>query len=54
VIAFPKTQSGGCLMTQAPSAASEEQLNEIHIVTKPANPGRKENAKEDQIASAVQ
>jgi aspartyl-tRNA synthetase len=31
VIAFPKTQSGGCLMTGAPSAASPEQLQELHI-----------------------
>ncbi|HIN64442.1 MAG TPA: aspartate--tRNA ligase, partial [Candidatus Obscuribacterales bacterium] len=51
VIAFPKTQSGACLMTQAPSAASDEQLKEIHIVT---NPPQKEPAKEGQVASAVQ
>ena len=51
VIAFPKTQSGGCLMTQAPSAASDEQLKEIHIAT---NPPKKESAKEDPVASAVQ
>lgn len=31
VIAFPKTQSGACLMTQAPSAAPEEQLKELGI-----------------------
>lgn len=31
VIAFPKTQSGTCLMTTAPSAASEEQLAELQI-----------------------
>ncbi len=31
VIAFPKTQSGSCLMTGAPSAASDEQLKEVHI-----------------------
>jgi aspartyl-tRNA synthetase len=34
VIAFPKTQSGGCLMTAAPSAASDEQLAELHIVNR--------------------
>ena len=31
VIAFPKTQSGTCLMTAAPSAASPEQLKELSI-----------------------
>lgn len=31
VIAFPKTQSGGCLMTAAPSVASDEQLQELHV-----------------------
>lgn len=31
VIAFPKTQSGTCLMTAAPSEASAEQLKELHI-----------------------
>ena len=31
VIAFPKTQSGTCLMTDAPSAAPEEQLKELYI-----------------------
>ena len=31
VIAFPKTQSGACLMTSAPSAASDDQLGELHI-----------------------
>ena len=31
VIAFPKTQSASCLMTNAPGAASFEQLNELHL-----------------------
>lgn len=31
VIAFPKTQSGTCLMTQAPSTAPSEQLDELGI-----------------------
>lgn len=31
VIAFPKTQSASCLMTQAPSAVSQDQLKELHI-----------------------
>lgn len=34
VIAFPKTQSGGCLMTGAPSAAADEQLAELGITYK--------------------
>lgn len=36
VIAFPKTQSGGCLMTSAPSAAADEQLAELGIAFKKA------------------
>jgi aspartyl-tRNA synthetase len=31
VIAFPKTQSAGCPLTNAPTAASEKQLRELHI-----------------------
>lgn len=31
VIAFPKTQSATCLMTEAPSAADEKQLSELNI-----------------------
>jgi aspartyl-tRNA synthetase len=31
VIAFPKTQRGQCLLTQAPSAVDEKQLRELHI-----------------------
>lgn len=31
VIAFPKTQSATCLMTQAPTELSEDQLREVHI-----------------------
>lgn len=34
VIAFPKTQSGACLMTSAPSQPSQEQLDELHIAYK--------------------
>jgi aspartyl-tRNA synthetase len=31
VIAFPKTQSAACLMTDAPSAVDEHQLRDLHI-----------------------
>ncbi|AIS52323.1 aspartate--tRNA(Asp/Asn) ligase AspS [Thermoanaerobacter kivui] len=31
VIAFPKTQNAVCLMTDAPSEVSEDQLKELHI-----------------------
>lgn len=34
VIAFPKTQSGGCPMTEAPSAVPAEQLKELHLTQK--------------------
>ena len=33
VIAFPKTQSASCLLTPAPSHASEAQLRELGIRT---------------------
>lgn len=34
VIAFPKTQTASCLMTNAPSAADAKQLEELHIEVK--------------------
>lgn len=33
VIAFPKTQSATCMMTQAPSTVSDKQLKELHVRT---------------------
>jgi len=36
VMAFPKTQTATCLLTQAPSPVSEKQLRELSIrVRKP-------------------
>src|SRR5690606_18711025 len=32
-IAFPKTQSASCLMTDAPSRVSDSQLDELHLKT---------------------
>jgi len=31
VIAFPKTQTAACLLTEAPTAVSEAQLKELNI-----------------------
>ena len=31
VIAFPKTQSASCLMTESPSEVTEKQLEELNI-----------------------
>ena len=34
VIAFPKTQKAGCLMTDAPSEVEADQIDELHIRVK--------------------
>ena len=40
VIAFPKTQSASCLMTQAPGEVTKEQLRDLNIrIRKPASEG---------------
>ena len=31
VIAFPKTQTASCLLTDAPGQAAQDQLDELHI-----------------------
>lgn len=41
VIAFPKTQSAACIMTQAPNDVDEKQLRELHI--RPSLLTKKEN-----------
>ena len=30
-LAFPKTQTASCLLTEAPGHAAQEQLEELHI-----------------------
>lgn len=40
-IAFPKTASASCLLTDAPSEVSKEQLNELHLSVQP-------NSKKDE------
>ena len=34
VIAFPKTQSAVCLLTDAPGEVNEDSLDELHITRK--------------------
>ncbi|MCI8336730.1 MAG: aspartate--tRNA ligase [Peptococcaceae bacterium] len=47
VIAFPKTQSAACAMTQAPSAVENKQLRELYIKTD-VPPNKQKGAKEQQ------
>ena len=35
VIAFPKTQTAFCPLTEAPTAVSEQQLRDLHIRLRP-------------------
>jgi aspartyl-tRNA synthetase len=35
VIAFPKTQKGQCLLTEAPSTVDQKQLDELNLMLKP-------------------
>ncbi len=44
VMAFPKTQSAACLLTQAPSPVSEAQLRELHIKLRKKPSGEAEKA----------
>jgi aspartyl-tRNA synthetase len=49
VIAFPKTQSATCLMTEAPGEVEEKQLRELHIrLRKPAGTGQTDRPEVDQ------
>ena len=38
VIAFPKTQRGQCLLTEAPSGVDEQQLEELHLSVRAPKP----------------
>jgi len=38
VIAFPKTASAQCLLTNAPSPIDDKQLAELHVQVRPATP----------------
>ena len=38
VIAFPKTQTAACPLTEAPTAVSEAQLRELSIRVRTPNP----------------
>jgi len=48
VIAFPKTQTAACLLTEAPAPVSEQQLKELHIRLR--LPPGKEGAAEPKAA----
>jgi len=48
VIAFPKTQSATCLMTQAPGEVDEKQLRELHIRLRRSARAGEAEAKENE------
>ncbi len=48
VIAFPKTQSGACLLTDAPSAAPDEQLKELHLQHVGLEPSKQPRSADDE------
>lgn len=50
VIAFPKTQSGACPMTGAPSEASDEQLKELAVTSAKKEPAKKDAGSKDVSA----
>ena len=50
VIAFPKTQSASCIMTEAPGAVDSKQLRELNIRLR--EPAKQEGAEADRTADA--
>ena len=46
-IAFPKTQQARCLMTEAPGAVSNDQLEELHIMSTCIDPAEEVNNSSD-------
>jgi aspartyl-tRNA synthetase len=48
VIAFPKTQRGQCLLTEAPSEVDQKQLNELNLRVQTHSHLIEENPKENQ------
>ena len=46
-IAFPKTQQARCLMTEAPGAVSNNQLEELHIMSTCIDPAKEVNKSSD-------
>ena len=48
VIAFPKTQRGQCLLTEAPSEVDPKQLNELNLRVQKHSQIFEENPKEQQ------